>query len=181
MKHSARRFNLILLLATSVGSLIACSGPPAAPPATPGSAVAPTPAAAVTTAATQPAADASRSSPSAASAAASSAPTGPATKAGWWIRINPTLTTAQQITFQVGTDKLDREEWRVWKKGEPTDMDVPANYQQAPRLYLRGNVTPIGQMADLCLMYRDRGVEHMDFDDDESETKSRFQMDPRCR
>jgi hypothetical protein len=104
-----------------------------------------------------------------------------ATKTGWWIRINPNLTTAQMITFQIGTGKLQREEWRVWRAGEPVEFDVPANYLQAPRLYLRGNVTPIGKNADLCMMYKNRGVEHMDFTDDESETKSQTQVDFKCR
>ncbi len=104
-----------------------------------------------------------------------------ASKSGWWIRINTNLTTAQAITFQIGTGKQQREEWRVWRAGEPAEFDVPANYAQAPRLYLRGSVTPIGKIADLCMMYKDRGVEHMDFNDDGSETKSQIQVDYKCR
>jgi hypothetical protein len=42
-------------------------------------------------------------------------------------------------------------------------------------------VTPIGKLADLCVMYKNRGVEHMDFDDDEAETKSQLQTDFKCR
>lgn len=85
------------------------------------------------------------------------------------------------ITFQVGTSKFQREEWRVWNTGEPAEFDVPEKYLQAPRLYLRGNVSPIGKLATLCLMYKGRGVEHMSFDDDDSETKSQTQIDIRCR
>jgi hypothetical protein len=124
------------------------------------------------------------SAPPAAGAAAAGGTTatgGAATKSGWWVRINTNLTTAQSITFQIGTGKLQREEWRVWKAGEPTEFDVPANYAQAPRLYLRGSVTPIGKFADLCMMYKDKGVEHMGFNDDESETKSQLQVDYKCR
>jgi len=104
-----------------------------------------------------------------------------AAKSGWWIRINPGATTAQVITFQIGTDKLQREEWRVWRAGEPVEFDVPEKYLQVPRLYVRGNVTPIGKFATLCMMYKDRGVEHMSFDDDESETKSQTEIDIKCR
>ncbi len=104
-----------------------------------------------------------------------------ATKSGWWIRINPGATTAQVITFQIGTSKLQREEWRVWNAGEPAEFDVPEKYLQAPRLYLRGNVTPIGRIATLCLMYKNRGVDHMSFDDDDSETKSQTEIDIKCR
>ncbi len=104
-----------------------------------------------------------------------------ATKSGWWIRINPTSTSAQAITFQIGTSKLQREEWRVWNSGEAAEFDVPEKYSQVPRLYVRGNVTPIGKLATLCLMYKDRGVEHMSFDDDDSETKSQTEIDFKCR
>lgn len=104
-----------------------------------------------------------------------------ATKTGWWVRINPAATTAEMITFQIGANKLQREEWRVWRAGEPAEFDVPEKYLQAPSLYLRGNVTPIGKLATLCMMYKDRGVEHMSFDDDESETKSQTEIDIKCR
>jgi len=104
-----------------------------------------------------------------------------AAKSGWWVRINPGATTAQMITFQIGTSKLQREEWRIWNASEPAEFDVPEKYSQAPRLYLRGNVTPIGKLATLCLMYKDRGVEHMSFDDDDSETKSQTEIDIKCR
>ena len=104
-----------------------------------------------------------------------------ATKSGWWIRINPVLTTAEVITFQIGTDKFHREEWRVWRKGESAEFDVPEKYLQLPRLYVRGNVTPIGKLATLCMMYKTRGVEHMSFDDDDAETKGQTEVDLKCR
>jgi len=104
-----------------------------------------------------------------------------AAKSGWWIRINPGATTAQVITFQIGASKLQREEWRVWNAGEPAEFDVPERYSQAPRLYLRGNLTPIGKFATLCVMYKDRGVEHMSFDDDDSETMEQTDIDIKCR
>jgi hypothetical protein len=85
------------------------------------------------------------------------------------------------LTFQIGTSKYDREEWRVWRAGEPTEFDVPAKYAQVPRLHVRSNLSPIGKYASLCLMYKERGVEHMSFDDDDSETKSQLDTDIKCR
>jgi hypothetical protein len=104
-----------------------------------------------------------------------------ATKSGWWIRINTSMTTAQAITLQIGTDKFHREEWRVWQAGEPAEFDVPEKYLQVPRLYVRGSVTPIGKFGALCMMYKNRGVEHLSFDDDDSETKSQTEIDVKCR
>ncbi len=166
--------NLLLLAAACCCLLSACYSR-REQPANTGTVAAPTVApTAANGAPNQPAAQ-----PSAAPATAATA--SGVTKSGWWIRINSNLTTAQAITFQVGTGKQQREEWRVWRAGEPAEFDVPANYAQAPRLYLRGSVTPIGKIADLCLMYKNRGVEHMDFNDDGSETKSQMQVDYKCR
>jgi hypothetical protein len=133
-----------------------------------------------------PGAGATTSSPSATSPTPDQSPTqapisSQATKTGWWIRINPTATTAQTITFQIGTNKFQREEWRVWNSGQPAEFDVPEKYMQFPSLYVRGNVTPIGKFATLCVMYKDRGVEHMSFDDDDSETMRQTEIDIKCR
>jgi hypothetical protein len=138
------------------------------------------------TGANNPGAATSTSSPSATSQAPNQSPSqasgsSQATKSGWWIRINPSATTAQSITFQIGASKLQREEWRVWSAGEPVEFDVPERYSQIPRLYVRGNVTPIGKIATLCMMYKARGVESMSFDDDDSETKSQTEIDYKCR
>ena len=170
MKRMA--FDLLLLLAACACLFSACYSRPQ-PPATTssGSVAAPT----VSPATTNSPPNQPSAQPSAASTASA------ATKSGWWVRINSSLTTAQMITFQIGTSKVQREEWRVRRTGEPTEFDVPANYLQTPRLYLRGSVTPIGKNADLCVMYKDHGVEHMGFNDDESELKSQTQVDFKCR
>lgn len=162
--------NFLLLFAASFCLLSACSRREQA--TNTGTVSAPT----VTPAAANPSPDQSAAQPSATASTAAAA-----SKSGWWIRINPSMTTAQTITFQIGTSKLQREEWRVWRAGEPAEFDVPPNYAQAPRLYLRGSVTPIGKFADLCMMYKDHGVEHMGFNDGESETKSQTQIDYKCR
>jgi hypothetical protein len=133
-----------------------------------------------------PGASTATSSPSATSQSPNQSPpqasgSSQATKSGWWIRINPSATTAQGITFQIGTSKLQREEWRSWSAGQPVEFDVPDKYSQVPRLYVRGNVAPIGKLATLCMMYKDRGVEHMSFDDDDSETKGQAEIDYKCR
>ena len=165
------RLTLCLLAAVALCACFARRQSPAATNAE-------TPVPAATTANATPAATPINSSPA---TPATQAATGTATKSGWWVRIHPSLTTAQAVTLQIGTSKLQREEWRVWRTGEPVEFDVPANYQQAPRLYVRGNVTPIGKYADLCVMYKTRGVEHMGFDDDDSDTANQLKTDIKCR
>jgi hypothetical protein len=161
---------LLLLFAAGAFLFLACSkqtGTSTTDTGAPGSATATSP---------SPATDQPQNSPSPQTGAASQA-----TKSGWWIRINPNGTTAQAISFQIGTSKIQREEWRVWNAGEPAEFDVPGQYLQAPRLYVRGNLTPIGKFATLCVMYKDRGVEHMSFDDDDSETMAQTEIDIKCR
>ena len=165
------RLSLFLLFAVT---LCACSARRQPPAAT--NAESPVPAATATNAA--PAASIASPAPI---ATTTQAVAGAVTKSGWWIRIHPSLTTAQSVTLQIGTSKLQREEWRVWRAGEPVEFDVPAKYQQLPKLYVRGNVTPIGKLADLCLMYKTRGVEHMGFDDDDSDTANQLKTDLKCR
>ena len=173
-----RALNLVQLLVTSLFLLSACSGEQ--PTSTGTVATTPTPS---TTPSTAPstATTSSTNQPSPPPASVPGAAATTATRSGWWIRIDPALTTAQVITFQIGTDKLNREEWRVWRQGDPADFDVPANYLQAPRLYIRGNVTPINKFASLCMMYKTRGVEHMEFNDDDSDTKTQTDVDFKCR
>jgi len=36
-------------------------------------------------------------------------------------------------------------------------------------------------VASLCLMYKTRGVEHMEFNDDDSDTKRQTDVDFKCR
>ena len=170
-----RALNLVQLLVTSLFLLSACSGEQ---PTSTGTVATPTP---TPTPSTVTATTSSTNQPSPPPASVPGAAATTATRSGWWIRIDPALTTAQVITFQIGTDKLNREEWRVWRQGDPADFDVPSNYLQAPRLYLRGNVTPINKFASLCMMYKTRGVEHMEFNDDDSDTKTQTDVDFKCR
>ena len=174
MKRMA--FNLLLLLAASAFLFSACyyrRQPPAATSTgTPSNG---------TASASPMMTSSSPGQPATATQAPAASTASAASKSGWWVRINPSMTTAQTITFQIGTSKFQREEWRVWRAGEPTEFDVPANYAQAPRLYLRASVTPIGKYGDLCMMFKERGVEHMGFNDDESETKGQMQVDYKCR
>src|SRR5215469_15128934 len=90
-----------------------------------------------------------------------------ATKQGWWIRVNTQKTEASTISFQVGTSRLDRQNWWTWKSGQFTEFDLPAALRNAPRLYIRGIAEPRRKHAWFCVFYRDHGVRHFKFDGDE--------------
>ena len=104
-----------------------------------------------------------------------------ATKKGWWIRVNTSKTEATSISFQIGTKEKDREDWRTWHSNEPTEFDVPDKYLQVQRLYIHATANPNGRNAWFCMMYRNQGVKHMDFDDNEDQEKSQTDSDGECQ
>jgi hypothetical protein len=113
--------------------------------------------------------------------AAHAEPPKPATKAGWWIKVRTDKTEATSITFQIGTREKDREDWRTWKSSDPTEFDVPDKYLQVQRLYIRGTANPTGRNAWFCMMYKDHGVKHLDFDDSEDQEKQQSDRDDECK
>lgn len=108
-------------------------------------------------------------------------PTKAATKTGWWIKVRTDKTEATSITFQIGTKEKDREDWRTWKSSDPTEFDVPDKYLQVQRLYIHGTANPTGRNAWFCMMYKDHGVKHMDFDDSEDQEKQQSDSDDECK
>src|SRR6478672_2927685 len=90
-----------------------------------------------------------------------------ATKRGWWIRVNGPKTEAALISFQIGTSKKDSRNWRTWKSGQRAEFDLPADFRDAAKLYIRATSTPRDKNAWFCVFYNNHGVEHFEFDGDE--------------
>lgn len=103
-----------------------------------------------------------------------------ATKAGWWIRIDTSKTQASKIAFLIGTESNNREPWFTWASGDATEIDVPSGYVNVAELYIGAASSPQGKNSWLCLMYKDRGVKHMDFDDFEDQRKKQSDYDNEC-
>lgn len=104
-----------------------------------------------------------------------------ATKVGWWIRIATDRTKATSINFEIGRRERDHEPWRTWRAGDPVEFDVPEGFLQSPRLYVRAGAMPSGSIAWLCLMYKDHGVKHFDFDSSEAQMKEQTDTDDECK
>jgi hypothetical protein len=103
-----------------------------------------------------------------------------ASKDGWWIRVNTQKTEASSIALEFGTDSSNRQPGSVWRTGDPIEFAVPPQYQQVSQLYVLATANPQGKTASLCMMYRQRGVKHLEFDKSEDQTESQGNTDGAC-
>jgi hypothetical protein len=103
-----------------------------------------------------------------------------ATKAGWWIKIRTDRTEAASIDFQIGTEREARESWCTWRSSDATEFDVPDKYLQVARIYVSATANPQGKKGWFCLMYKDHGVKHYDFDNRQEEDRSQTDSDGDC-
>jgi hypothetical protein len=104
-----------------------------------------------------------------------------ASKAGWWLRVDPKKTEATGIVLQLGSSKSDRREWRTWRTGEPVEFDLPADFIQRPQVYLQATAIPDDEDVWFCVFYKDVGVRRFDFDTIEEVTLKQSERDSACR
>jgi len=100
---------------------------------------------------------------------------------GWWIKINTGKTEASQIVFEIGTDNNNRRFWRNWNSGEPNEFDVPIEYRNVSELYIHASSNPSDKNSWFCMMYKENGVKHFDFDYDEEHKENQNNRDDECR
>ena len=103
-----------------------------------------------------------------------------AAKTGWWVKIRTDKTEATSIDFQIGTKREDRETWVSWRSSDAVEFDVPEKYLQVARIYVGATANPQGKKAWFCLMYKDHGVKHYDFDNRQEEDRSQTDRDGDC-
>jgi len=103
-----------------------------------------------------------------------------AEKNGWWIRVDTGRTQASSITFFVGTSEHDRRPWFTWKSGDSTEFDVPVDFRNVSTLYIHATSNPDGRNSWFCLMYKQHGVKHFDFDDVEDHQENQNNSDDEC-
>jgi hypothetical protein len=103
-----------------------------------------------------------------------------ASKTGWWVRVDTGKTEASSISFQVGTHKGDRRDWRTWHSNEETEFDVPNEFLNVATLYIHATSNPNDKNSWFCVHYRGQGVKHFDFDDDEDHKMDQDDSDDEC-
>ena len=103
-----------------------------------------------------------------------------ALKDGWWIKVRTDRTEATSIDLQIGTKREDRESWCTWRSSDAAEFDMPAKYLQVARIYVQATANPQGKKGWFCLMYKDHGVKHFDFDNRQEEDKNQTDRDGDC-
>jgi hypothetical protein len=102
-------------------------------------------------------------------------------KAGWWIRVIPRKTSATTVSLTIGMTKKDSKMWRTWATGQALEFDVPAEYLNAAKLYIRATTEPRDKHAMFCVFYMDHGVEQFHFDGDVDHEMKPSDTDRECK
>ncbi len=100
-----------------------------------------------------------------------------AKKDGWWIKAGP---QKSQMVFYVGTTSNSYTFWRVWNPGEPVEFDVPDEFKNGPTLYILAQSTS-GQKCGFCMMYKDKGVKHIEYELEADHQAKQTDEDQKCK
>jgi len=98
-----------------------------------------------------------------------------ATKDGWWIKVRKDKQLASAITLFVGTnsDFITMN----WSSGEPLEFDVAEKFRQHDPLYIKAQSNG---RSWFCLMYKNEGVKHFEFDNNDAHDSSEANRDELC-
>jgi len=103
-----------------------------------------------------------------------------AKKDGWWIKIDPQKQGSHMMVFYVGSGSNSYGFWRVWNPGEATEFDVPEENLSGQKLYVIAQTTS-GQKCRLCMMYKTKGVKHLEFDLEADYEANQTEEDKNCK
>lgn len=102
-----------------------------------------------------------------------------AKKDGWWIKVSAKNPESQMIGFYVGASENSYGFWSVWNPGSPVEFDVSEEYRNSPTLFILAQTTS-GKKCGFCLMYKDKGVKHFEFDLEDSHEVKQSDEDEKC-
>ena len=106
--------------------------------------------------------------------------TEPATKQGWWIRINP-MNQAGHVYWRFGANPAALGAPVTWGQGEsPQEVDAPAEQRLLDRLHVALLALPPSAPASVCLFFTDRGVALVDFVQERNLDVDQSQSAPEC-
>jgi hypothetical protein len=99
---------------------------------------------------------------------------------GWWIKVNAPKKEAPDLVFYVGASARSYGFWRVWNPGDPLEFDIPDEYRNAPKLYIKAQTTS-GRMSRICVMFKSKGVKHFEYDIEEDHEMNPSEEDKVCQ
>jgi hypothetical protein len=103
-----------------------------------------------------------------------------AKKDGWWIKANTQKPESKTMAFYVGLNGHSYGFWRVWNPGDPAEFDVPEENRSGATLYILAQTTS-GQKCGFCMMYKSKGVKHIEFDLEQDHEAKQSDEDKGCK
>jgi hypothetical protein len=101
-----------------------------------------------------------------------------AKKDGWWIKVDNQK--PQAMVFYVGSSNHSYGFWKVWNPGEPAEFDITEEYRNVPTLFILAQTTS-GAKCRICMMYKSKGVKHIEFDLEVGQEAKQSDEDKECK
>ena len=102
-----------------------------------------------------------------------------AKKDGWWIKASAQK-QGSMIGLYVGSSRGSYGFWRVVNPEDPLEFDVPDEYRNSPTLYILAQTTS-GFECQFCVMHKDKGIKHFEFDLEEDHEMKSSDQDDKCK
>jgi hypothetical protein len=103
-----------------------------------------------------------------------------AKKDGWWINASIQKQNPQMMVFYVGSGSGSYGFWKVWNPGDPVEFDIPDEYRNVPKLYIKAQTTS-GLKCRFCVMFKTKGTRHFEYDLEEDHEMKQSDEDKLCR
>ena len=108
------------------------------------------------------------------------APTQPAKKDGWWVKVSTEKPASGSMGFYLGATRASYGLWNLWSPGSPAEFDVSEEFRNSPTLFMLAQTTS-GQKCRFCLMYKNKGVRHFEFDLEDGQEVKQTDEDKECK
>jgi hypothetical protein len=117
------------------------------------------------------------------SAAVLMLPALPAAAAGGWVvRVCRGFTEADKIEIKVGATSNNPQLLANWKSDDvATDFPVPKPLKQSKTLYVHADSEPADGLVAMCVLYRGKPAQAMNFKDLQDVTVKRDAKDDACK
>ncbi len=101
-------------------------------------------------------------------------------KDGWWLKIHALKNESHDMVFYVGSGSGSYGFWRVWNPGDPAEFDIPEEYRNAPKIFIKAQTTS-GLQCQMCVMFKSKGVKHFAYDLEEDHEMKQSDEDKKCK
>ena len=109
-----------------------------------------------------------------------SATVAPATKAGWWLRVDTRATKAASIQWELGTNAKKLTEKATWSAGGPAEIDLPESVRKENVIQMQAVTAPGAATVVVCVFYQQQGVARIEFNGTDGRQLNQKMKDAKC-